>query len=154
MDLQGPGKFSGPLLVSLWPFGWDEWTVSLLGLIFLELEWVLCDSPSSHFIVSKIKEFFTSPFFTLVFIVFGFSPEFPSCFKIFGIVRKHVALLTCFNYTCEIIELFQVWTYLLTLERLMWFITAQCHVMKELQTLILKQQRLQDDVFVRNHWQL
>ena len=33
-------------------------------------------------------------------------------------------------------------TYLLTLERLMWFITAQCQVMKEPQTLILKQQSI------------
>ena len=47
---------------------------------------------------------------------------------------KASALLFCFHYTREITELFQVLTYLLTLERLMWLIAAQCHVTKELQT--------------------
>lgn len=153
MDLQGPGKYSGPLLVSLWPFGWDEWTVSFLGLIFLELEWVLCDSPPPFYSFKNQRILYFTLFY-LSFYCFWFLSWVPFLLQNIWYCEEARALLTCFNYTCEIIELFQVWTYLLTLERLMWFITAQCRVMKELQTLILKQQRLQDDVFVRNHWQL
>lgn len=84
--------------------------LSLLGLFTLSC--VSCFS-FSHFIASKLKQFLTSSFFPpQFFFVFGFSPEFSSCFKTFGIVIKQVYFQLDLT-TRKIVEC------LLTLERLM-----------------------------------
>lgn len=89
-------------------------------------------SPFSHFITSKIKEFLTLPF-SSQFLLF-LDPLLSSLLASkYLVLWESKCTFNCFDYTCEIIELFQVLTYPYK---------AQCHAMKELQMLILKHQTI------------
>lgn len=103
---KGQIRYSVLLLVSLWPFGWNEWAVYLLGLF--DLSWDSMSFVFSHFLASKIKEFLTSLFFFLNFYCFWVLSLVPFLLQNIWYCEKASALLICFDYTCEIIELFQV----------------------------------------------
>lgn len=102
------------MLVSQRRFRWNEWGMSLVGLFdlsWLELEWMLCDFfPFSHFINLKNQRILDLTLFSqfLLFLDSLLSSFFASKYLV---LWESKYPFNCFDYTCEIIELFQVLTY-------------------------------------------